>query len=364
MTPLRSAFLVSAALIACGAFGCSSASNYPGVVGGTPSGGAAHGGATGGGGSGGGGASSPSSPSGSEVAVSVVSGALNNNANSGVAFRLKTPKPTTLDRALAFLDPIGIAEAATWSCSGETLSPVFKGPGSYAFTPPTCKVTWGDDNVGTSSWGGAFTLVYGSSCGALDAFMQDQDAACDVTRTSGDSGDTRTVRGPDGNTYAINHDTNGGGTGWDPSVTPAPTDDGVEVTCGSGGCASSRTVVVSGSHITGTVDIDNVTAKIWDHTVTTDGSGLTVTGAGADRTVTGTVTVQHNLLEYTSITTFAGVGYGAPECCFPTTGSVSTTYSRGQVGKTERLVFSGVCGSATLTDAEGTTAPLTLAHCL
>jgi len=127
---------------------------------------------------------------------------------------------------------------------------------------------------------------------------------------------------------------------------------------------SSRTLVVSGSHITGTVDIDGARAKIWDHTVTTDGSGLAVAGAGTDRTVTGSVTVQHNLLKFTSITTFSSVGYTEPGCCFPTTGSVSTTYTKGQAGKTEKLAFSAACGEATLTDAQGKTAPLTLEHCL
>ncbi len=81
-------------------------------------------------------------------------------------------------------------------------------------------------------------------------------------------------------------------------------------------------------------------------------------------TVSGTVTVQHNLLKYTSVTTFDGVGYTAGGCCFPTTGTVTTTYTDGNAGKTEKLVFSAACGDSTLTDAEGNTGALTLAHCL
>jgi hypothetical protein len=195
--------------------------------------------------------------------------------------------------------------------------------------------------------------------------MEKQVAGCELTRTTATGGDTRTITGVDGNMYAIDHDTNGAGTGWDSSVTPAPTNDGVQVTCAAGGCASGRTLVISGSHLTGTVTIGSATTKIWDHTVTSDGAGLTVTGSGPTRIVDGTVTVEHNLLKYTSTTTFSSVGYTEPGCCFPTNGSVSTTFSKGaDVGKTESLSFSNICGEATLTTADGATVPITLEHCL
>jgi hypothetical protein len=58
-------------------------------------------------------------------------------------------------------------------------------------------------------------------------------------------------------------------------------------------------------------------------------------------------------------------GYDLVGCCFPTTGSVSTTFSGGALaGKTEPLVFSNVCGEATLTTVSGRTVPITLLHCL
>jgi hypothetical protein len=193
--------------------------------------------------------------------------------------------------------------------------------------------------------------------------MERQDAACELTRTTAAGGNTRTITGPDGNSYAIDHDTNGEGTGWDTTVSPAPNNDGVQVLCGSGGCADSRTVIVNGSHLTGTVDIGGKSTKIWDHTVTA--SGIAVTGAAGARVANGTVVVQHNLLHYTSTTTFTNVGYGEPGCCFPTEGSVSTTYSKGAyTGKTETLTFSNACGEATLTDATGASASITLQYCL
>jgi hypothetical protein len=310
-----------------------------------------------------------SSPSGSEVAVSVVSGALNNNSGTGVSlFAPRAPernKRSLVERGLAALNPIGTAYAAEWSCSGDTLTPKFAGPGSYAWAPASCKVTWLGGRSASSIWSGPFTLDYGSSCDDASGLMETQAGGCEMTRTSASGGTTRTITGPDGNSYAIDHDTDGANTGWDSSVSPAPSDGGVQITCGTGGCSASRTLVVNGSHLTGTVDIDGNTTKIWDHTVSTGSGGLSVTGSGVGRVVNGSITVQHNIIHVTSTTTFSSVEYGEPLCCFPTGGSVSTTFSKGSdVGKTESIAFSGVCGEATLTKADGASVALTFVHCL
>ncbi len=307
-------------------------------------------------------------PSNSEVATSVVSGALNNTEGSGLAWATPAaPKRSVLARMADALNPVSTAWAADWSCSGSTLSPAFAGPSQdpYSYTPMSCSVTWGANDTASSSWSGPFTLGYGASCDSTHPWIDRQAAGCALTRTTGAGGDTRTITGPDGNRYAILHDTNGAGTGWDTTVSPAPTDDGVVVTCGAGGCEDSRTLVVHGSHLTGTVTIGGAETKIWDHTVSTDGNGLTVTGSGAGRVVDGSVFVQHNLLRYTSVTTFHAVGYGDTACCFPTSGSVTSTYSEGTAKNvTETLTFGSACGQATLQTGGGQTDPLTLAHCL
>ena len=340
MTQFHAFSYTSCALIACSALACSSASSSP----------------------------SAGSPSGSEVAVSVVSGGLNNNSGSGVALYQpqQAPKISPVERALAFLNPIGTAHAATWSCVGDTLAPPFSGPGAdpYSFTPPSCSITWGNGRTASSTWSGPFTLSYGASCDATHPFMEKQAGGCELTRTAA-SGDTRTITGPDGNSYAIDHDTNGEGTGWDTTVTPAPSDGGVDVTCASGGCVSGRTLVINGSHLTGTVTIGGDATKIWDHTVSTGAGGLTVTGSGAGRVVSGTVTVQHNLIKATSTTTFSSVAFAEPLCCFPTGGSVTTTFTEGaDVGKTETLSFTPLCGETSLKRADGVVEALTLQHCL
>jgi hypothetical protein len=341
MIPSRVVAVISYGFLACGALACSSAK--------------------------GGSGSGSNDPSGSEVAVSAASGAINNNSGASVAWYPAAPKRSPVERALDFLDPIGTAQAAEWSCSTGSLSPAFSGPGAdpYSYTPPSCTVTWLGGRTASSSWSGPFTLSYGSSCAALSPRMANQVAGCGMTRTTGSGGDTRSVTGPDGYARTVNHDTNGAGSGWDSSVTPAPNDDGVQNTCGTGGCASSRNVVISGSHLTGTISIDGATDRIWDHTVVTGAGGLTVSDQNGDLVVDGTVIVEHNLIQVTSTTTFSGVTYSEALCCFPTSGSVSTTFSRGpDVGKTEKLAFTSVCGESVLTRADGGVEALTLEHCL
>jgi len=305
----------------------------------------------------------------SEVATSVVSGALN-NASAGALGWNDAPRlrKSIFDRVLEQLHPEGTAFAASWMCSGEGLSPVFSGPAGdpYAFTPAACSVSWGAGKSASSKWSGTFTLSYGVSCDSKHAALALQAGGCAVTRTTALGGNTRTITGPEGNAYAITHDTDGAGSGWDSSVSPVPTNDGVVATCAAGGCITGATLAISGSHLTGVLTPMHGAARtIWDHTVSTAPGGLTVAVSGTNRVVTGTVTVQHNLAKYTATASFNGVTYGASACCFPTAGSVSTTFHNGaDMGKTESLAFSATCGEATLTTANGHAVPITLQHCL
>jgi hypothetical protein len=327
---------------------------------------------SGGGGSGGTGGSGGSADegSGSEVAVSVVSGALNNTIGTMVGWnRAPAPKRSIFRTLLDGLAPIRTAFAATWSCTGGTLSPTYGGPSQdpYTFTPMSCTVTWGPDRHATSTWSGTFTLDYGASCDSTHAFIGGQTADCSLTRTTSTDGNTRSITGPNGNAYAIKHDTHGTGTGWDAAVSPAPTDDGIVTTCGASGCAGGRSLAIHGSHLTGSIEpVGGSAVRIWDHTVSTGTTGITVTGSDTSRVVSGQVTVQHNLLRFTATTTFNNVAYGDASCCFPTGGSVTTTVTRGlDAGRTETLAFDGAsCGSATLTPGNGSPVAITLQHCI
>lgn len=301
----------------------------------------------------------------SEVAVSAVSGALNNTEGStalGLG-ALPREKRGMAARVWDQLNPIGTAFAATWTCTGATLAPAWSGPAGdpYAYTPVSCSVSFRDGKSASVVWSSTFALSWGSACDAKSPFMDDQAAGCTLTRTTSPDGNTRTLTGPHENTVAVTHNTFGAGTGWDDSVAPAPGNDGVILACGPSGCAASRTLVISGSHLTGQVNA----FKVWDHTVSTGAGGLAVTGRGAARVVTGTVYVQHNLAHVTSATTFNDVGYGDTACCYPTRGSVTTTFSKGpDLNRTETLAFTAACGEASLTRADGTTVALTLEECL
>jgi hypothetical protein len=128
--------------------------------------------------------------------------------------------------------------------------------------------------------------------------------------------------------------------------------------------ATDTSLVISGSHLTGTLEINGEKGTIWNHTVMTDAGGVTVTGTGTSRVVNGTVYVHHNILKLTTATTFTDVEYANADCCFPTGGSVTTTVVRGTGGnQSESLTFTAACGESVLTDSHGTSA-LTLQHCL
>jgi len=303
--------------------------------------------------------------SGSEVAVSAVSGALN-NTESQSALGLN-PLPRERRSATAWLwdklNPIRPAWAATWTCSGAALTPKWSGPAAdpYAYTPASCSVTLRNGKTASAVWSGDFILNYGASCDASSPFMDNQVANCTLTRTTAADGNTRTWTGLKGNSKSITHNTFGAGTGWDSTVAPAPSNDGVILACGATGCAASRTLTISGSHLTGEAD----SLLRWDHTVSTGPGGINVTGSGGVRVVNGSIIVQHNLAHYTSTTTFDAVAYGDTACCYPTGGSVTTTFSSGpNRNKTESLVFTAVCGEATLTKPDGTSESLTLEQCL
>jgi hypothetical protein len=109
---------------------------------------------------------------------------------------------------------------------------------------------------------------------------------------------------------------------------------------------------------------------IFDHSVT---GTLTVSNDdGNSRTITGSIKVYHNLLRVVGTSVFNTVGH-SNGCCFPTSGSITTTFSQGNnvlptalgraaLGKSETLTFTG-CGTASLQSYDGSTATVTLDRC-
>ena len=116
------------------------------------------------------------------------------------------------------------------------------------------------------------------------------------------------------------------------------------------------------------------------HRITTPASDETVAGsvnvnetAPDQRTVSGMLTVYHNLLKVTGTTTFNGLIH-SDACCLPTGGTITTTFANGinvspstkagqnMVGKTETLTLTG-CGTGILEATDGTTTDVSLSRC-
>jgi hypothetical protein len=205
-----------------------------------------------------------------------------------------------------------------------------------------------------------WTYDYGTDCTGGGFLPKDQPSGCVITRTSPSTGVTRSLVGPDQNTYAVIHNTNGQTTGWDSSI--AVTNAGVAVSCTNTGC-TEQTLMINGSHLTSKMN----SATLWDHTVSTNTALNMTINTDGSHTVSGTVTVQHNLTKVLSMSTFSNVTYGGTneDCCFPTSGTVTTVYSSGpNAGKSETMTFSSSCGAATLTTTGGNSLAYPLIHCI
>jgi hypothetical protein len=143
-----------------------------------------------------------------------------------------------------------------------------------------------------------------------------------------------------------------------------PRTGGFVVTCqGANGdltCNGQRQVAITGAHYRG-----HSGRADWDHTVSTD-EPLIIQGQGAARrVVSGKVRVQHNIAEYTTVTTIVEPLVHQWGCCLPVGGKVITAFFGGKRdGKTEVLSFGPKCGESTLEDLDHKRTGLLLRHCL
>jgi hypothetical protein len=143
-------------------------------------------------------------------------------------------------------------------------------------------------------------------------------------------------------------------SGWSRTVSG-----GTTVLCGTGGCTQNRTITINGDHWTASAN----GASIFDFTVSSN--GIVTSGVGASRTISsGIITTQSNLTQEIAQTTINGPLQTTTGCCFPTEGSVTTSYTNGaNNGKTETLSFGPACGRGLLTSVNGQTSSVTLAEC-
>ncbi|MEO7164463.1 MAG: hypothetical protein ABI041_16195 [Bdellovibrionia bacterium] len=290
--------------------------------------------------------SSPTSDgSGSEIAVSSISGAANASEGnvallqSGPVF--KVPLLARLQEQFSLLPKAWGATCSSLitgsSCLGTVLTYALGSLGSGC-TAGITPVTWTGNTIFT--W----------TTGACSVPPQNSAANAVFTRTTDAAGVVRTV----GSNSVLT-------TTQDSSGYASAKTGGTTITCGVAGCATNRSIVINGVHHVGS----SVALAKWDHTVSTD-SPVIITGAGANRVISSmTIRVQHNLAKALSFTTITTPLTHTAGCCFPTGGATSTTYLGGSFdGKTESLAFSATCGQATLTPAGGTASDVTLTHCL
>jgi len=223
---------------------------------------------------------------------------------------------------------------------------------TYSSARGTCS-----SSAETLNWGGCtvdkgLAVLTGS---VTETFSGTSSSSCVVPVVSGEtvvrtsSGTTLTVAS--GATIKV--DTNGG-TAWDGTVIPST---GSSVTNSSG----TRTIAVGGTHRQLTGPKGTI---LFDHFLKTT-TPLTVTGtrAAGTRVITGGVmSLYHNRAKYTASTTFQNVAWTDSTCCYPTSGSLSTTFTGSLTGSTS-MTFSSTCGEATHVDTSGVSTTVTLNQC-
>ncbi len=152
-------------------------------------------------------------------------------------------------------------------------------------------------------------------------------------------------------------------TAWDGTSIP---NTGIIVTLTSTG-TNNRTIAINGLR----KRFYGPYGKEWfDHSLVSPTSGptmLTVTGsrAATNRTVSGEMTVYHNLAKFIATHTFNAVVWGSTTCCYPTQGTITTVLT-GSVTGTRTLDFTAGavnCGAATFTDTNAATSTIYLTMC-
>ncbi|MFL5813972.1 MAG: hypothetical protein ACJ763_10380 [Bdellovibrionia bacterium] len=291
---------------------------------------------------------------GSEVAVAAMSGS--SSASEGTVAHHLDPrvKPSPFEKLKSNLNPVSTALAVpscNWSnlitsCSGnvETLS----FDSCSAPMDPAIRIQ-GSESL---TWTGA-------SCCTATPLTASSMTPCSFTRRTVDNtGASDPLKRSIGSNYVM-LDTETV-SGYDKSLSG-----GFNVTCqgttGNATCDGQREISITGAHYTG-----KASSLAWDHTVSTDAPIIEQGHGNSRKILSGTIRVQHNLAKVTSITTIKDTLTHTAGCCYPTGGSISTTYAGGKLdGKTEIMSFTSKCGETSLTD--GTTQQktgLTLHHCL
>ena len=294
------------------------------------------------------GGSGASDGTGSEVATAAISGGVT-TSEASIALNSGREEVRSFARILNRLNPISSAWAVP-SCSWSSLISACNS-NSETLTYDGCS----NPNDPAIKILGSESLVWtGAGCCTSAPLSASSTTPCSfVRRTVNASGATDPlVRSVGAHSVTLNTEEI---SGYD-----QPKTGGFGVACqGQGGnstCEAQREITIAGAHYTG---------GRWDHTVSTD-TPVVIQGHGATRNVlSGTVRVQHNQAKYTSITAVTSTLTHTEGCCFPTGGSIRTTFVGGAFdGKSESMTYGPGCGESTLSDTENQRTGLALHHCL
>lgn len=207
-------------------------------------------------------------------------------------------------------------------------------------------ISWGGCTIGTAALTGGWSEAWSAGFCADGNSPTALTSGTSVTRTSSGGQVLTFASGATLTTDTIAHTT------YDGTSIPGT---GITISNSSG----TRTVVINGLHKV----LVGPKGRTWfNHTLTS--TGLTVTGTrlGGNRVVSGTSVHYHNLAEYKATHVFNTVTWGSSTCCYPTSGSVSSTLVGSRSG-TVSLSFTSTCGEANFTDTDASVSSVTLSQC-
>jgi hypothetical protein len=294
-----------------------------------------------------------------EVVVGAVGGIINATSSVGTpAFYRPDDKNSFASKIAKFFKNLSpISEASAWiNPTGICPSIQF----SSQTTPPlsaasTClvsgkQIAFGLSNCNYASsigvWGGVefFTLDSSTAGTSLACKVAFPFQANDRVRRSFGPGTARVSL----HNLVVLVDTSGIQSGWSAPVGVT----GETITYGA-----NNLVSIDGVHLAASMG----GFVVWDYTINTPSAMTVVAATGA--VTTGSVTSQLNtgdlVTEKVGTTNLAGITF-APGCCWPTAGTVTTSFVgyKGGVFPSESMTFVTPCGTATLDGR-----PVTLEQC-
>lgn len=313
------------------------------------------------------GSSTPASSSAAEdnsasgAIAGAIGGALSGTSASGTQAFIAPRSSSmlaTFSRALDFLPE---ANAASPLC------PTFKSTTGCAASSTSMWLTYSECGFGgNNQWNGVLALIDSAgspSCGTFpkptggNGTLTRQYATASSSSTPGSatvttvSGAVTTIDDATANLANFDNDTISAfeGAGY-----------GAQVTFASG----ARTQIEIGHHIS--------VPNSFDHSLSGTLS-VSETAGASSRTVSGTMTLYHNLLKVEGVATISNVVH-TDGCCLPTSGTISILYKAGlnvnpttagqkYVGNTETLTFSSTCGQATVAAVDGSSSTVSLNRC-